>query len=271
MTTQFNINGQLVCSATPLLMAIINATDDSFYAQSRCTDSTQILAAAEKALSEGADILDIGGCSTRPGSTAADLETEWQRVDMAIGAIRSKYRDTILSLDTFRAEVADRAIIKYGSMIINDISGCTDNKMAEVAAKAGVPYVLTYSTQTSATTTLVEETIDFFVRKSDILQTAGVIDIILDPGFGFGKDLHQNWLLLSKMNRLHVLGKPILVGISRKRMIQQTLNCTQDEALNGTTATNMAALCHGADILRVHDVKEAKQTIMLFNQLNQTN
>ena len=270
MTTQFNINGKLVRSRSPLLMAIVNATDDSFYGPSRCTDSSQILFRAEKALAEGADILDIGGCSTRPASTPVDFESEWQRVDMAIGAIRSRFADTLLSLDTFRSEVASRAISKYGGMIINDISGCSDSRMAEVVAAAGVPYVLTFSSQTSATSTLAAEAIYFFAKAIDMLQTAGVKDIIIDPGFGFGKDVRQNWLLLRQMQRLRVLGKPVLAGVSRKRMIRQVLQCTEEDALNGTTAANMAALIHGADILRVHDVKQATQTILLFNQMTET-
>ena len=155
-------------------------------------------------------------------------------------------------------------------MIINDISGCCDSNMPEVAAASEVPYVLTFSEQTTATTTLTEEAIDFFVRKTDMLHKAGVKDIIIDPGFGFGKNVKQNWILLRNMQRLRILGKPILAGISRKRMVRHVLNCSEEEALNGTTASNMAALLNGANILRVHNVKQAKETILLFNQMTET-
>ena len=261
----FNINGRLLTANNPLVMAIINATDDSFFSASRCTSEEAVLQKAELALSSGADILDIGGCSTRPSSTPVDQETEWQRVRMALTAIRSKYPDATLSLDTFRAEVAQRAISEFGGMIINDISGWADEKMQQVVTENGVPYVLTYCTPSdNSGEQYLVEMIDVLQRQVDRLQQAGAKDIIIDPGFGFGKTLDQNWHILSNMHCLQILGKPILAGISRKSMIQKILDCNAAEALNGTTAAHMIALEQGADILRVHDVKEAKQTLLIY-------
>jgi dihydropteroate synthase len=251
-------------------MALINITSGSFFADSRCSSAEEVAGTAEKALAEGADILDIGGCSTRPCSVAADSATEWQRVSTALRAVRKEFPDAVLSLDTFRPEIAEKALGEFGGMIINDVSGLSDSRMAEVVAKAGVPYVLTWSEPSSKTgDDYLTFMIDSLQKQIDILEKNGVKDIVVDPGFGFSKNDTQNWLILKNMHCLHILGKPVLAGISRKSMIQRALGCNAAEALNGTTAAHMIALAEGADILRVHDVKEAKQTILIHTAAKQ--
>ena len=273
MQKMINIKGTLMDFATPKVMAIINVTTDSF--ARHCTNITEaeILRWAAEALSEGADILDIGGCSTRPGSQPPSEEEEWRRVRLAVNAIRREWPEAVLSVDTWRASVARQAV-EQGVDIVNDISGGQfDERMFETIADLHVPYILTHTRakpdvmqQFTDYDDLMSEILGFLQERVDMLHRMGVKDVILDPGFGFSKTTEQNYTLLRNLNCLGVLGLPILAGLSRKSMITKVLNISPDEALNGTTALHMLALQNGADILRVHDVKEAKQVITLYKQ-----
>ena len=273
MQKMINIKGTLMDFATPKVMAIINVTTDSF--ARHCTNITEaeILRWAAEALSEGADILDIGGCSTRPGSVPPSEEEEWRRVRLAVTAIRREWPEAVLSVDTWRASVA-RHSVEQGVDIVNDISGGQfDERMFETIADLRVPYILTHTRakpdvmqQFTDYDDLMSEILGFLQERVDMLHRMGVKDVILDPGFGFSKTTEQNYTLLRNLNCLGVLGLPILAGLSRKSMITKVLDISPDEALNGTTALHMLALQNGADILRVHDVKEAKQVITLYKQ-----
>jgi len=273
MQKMINIKGTLMDFATPKVMAIINVTTDSF--ARHCTNITEaeILRWAAEALSEGADILDIGGCSTRPGSQPPSEEEEWRRVRLAVTAIRREWPEAVLSVDTWRASVARQAV-EQGADIVNDISGGQfDERMFETIADLRVPYILTHTRakpdvmqQFTDYDDLMSEILGFLQERVDMLHRMGVKDVILDPGFGFSKTTEQNYTLLRNLNCLGVLGLPILAGLSRKSMITKVLDISPDEALNGTTALHMLALQNGADILRVHDVKEAKQVITLYKQ-----
>ena len=273
MQKMINIKGTLMDFATPKVMAIINVTTDSF--ARHCTNITEaeILRWAAEALSEGADILDIGGCSTRPGSVPPSEEEEWRRVRLAVNAIRREWPEAVLSVDTWRASVARQAV-EQGVDIVNDISGGQfDERMFETIADLRVPYILTHTRakpdvmqQFTDYDDLMSEILGFLQERVDMLHRMGVKDVILDPGFGFSKTTEQNYTLLRNLNCLGVLGLPILAGVSRKSMITKVLDVSPDEALNGTTALHMLALQNGADILRVHDVKEAKQVITLYKQ-----
>lgn len=275
-----NIGGRLLDLSSPKVMAIVNVTPDSF--ATRCTNITEaeVLRQAAKAVQEGTDVLDVGGCSTRPGSASPDLTEEWRRVRLALGAIRREWPEATLSVDTYRAEVARRAVEEFGPLIVNDISGgggeaewaqLEPGRMFETVAKLGIPYILTHMRGTPATmsqktdyTNLMSEMLAYFQTRVDELHRLGVRDIIIDPGFGFAKTLEQNYELLAKMHFLQELGLPILAGLSRKSMIQKALGVTADDALNGTTALHVLALEQGANILRVHDVKQAKEVITLY-------
>lgn len=273
MQKMINIKGTLMDFATPKVMAIINVTTDSF--ARHCTNITEaeILRWAAEALSKGADILDIGGCSTRPGSQPPSEEEEWRRVRLAVTAIRREWPEAVLSVDTWRASVARQAV-EQGVDIVNDISGGQfDERMFETIADLRVPYILTHTRakpdvmqQFTDYDDFMSEILGFLQERVDMLHRMGVKDVILDPGFGFSKTTEQNYTLLRNLNCLGVLGLPILAGLSRKSMITKVLDISPDEALNGTTALHMLALQNGADILRVHDVKEAKQVITLYKQ-----
>lgn len=255
---------------TPKVMGIINCTPDSFFEGSRFENVTDILRQAEKLISEGADILDIGGYSTRPGAFNITLTAETDRTREAIAAIRREFPELPISIDTFRAEVA-REAMEAGASIINDISGGgQDPGIWEVAAHYGCPYILMHMRGTPQDMqqhthydSLFKEIAAYFSTKLHALQQLGVHDVILDPGFGFSKTLEQNYELLDRLADLRFLGCPLLVGFSRKSMIYNKLNITPAEALNGTTVLNTRALLSGANILRVHDVKEAREAIAL--------
>lgn len=253
----------------PQVMGIINITSDSFYADSRCETKEAILSKVNQFLSEGASIFDLGACSTRPGSAPVSEEEEMARMEFALKVIRETHPDICLSVDTFRASVARMAGKEYNVQIINDVYGC-DPKMAETVAELGCTYVYMHATEvdSSSPNELIRKIFTFFAEGIQSLQEKGVRDIIIDPGFGFGKTMDQNFELLALTHELKALNCPILVGISRKRMIWQTLDITPEDALNGTTVLNTMALSQGADILRVHDVKEAKQCIDLFDRYN---
>lgn len=257
---------------SPKVMAILNMTPDSFCRRCSSSAEADILSQVSLALQEGADIIDVGGCSTRPGSSQPDAKEEWARIEPALRAIRRTYPDTILSLDTFRADVAERAIGEYGVDIINDISGgMLDPEMDAVLTRTRVPYILMHMRGTPETMQgladyedLLSEMIDFFQRRLDTLYSKGVSDVVIDPGFGFAKTLEQNYYLLRNLHVFRILQAPILVGVSRKSMIYRALDITPEQALNGTTALHMLALTQGAHILRVHDVRAAKEAVQLY-------
>lgn len=254
-------------------MGILNITPDSFYSDSRVQSEKEILTTAEKMLVAGATILDVGGYSSRPGAKDISETEEIQRVSHAVKAILNEFPQALISVDTFRSSVA-KAAIHEGACMINDISGGSlDPKMFEVVAALKVPYILMHmqgTPQTMASLTnynnLVKDILDYFHQKIDILHQLGVKDLVLDPGFGFAKTVEQNFSLLNHLDYFKLFGAPLLVGLSRKSMIWKTLDITAADALNGTTALHAIALLKGASILRVHDVKEAVETIKLFSK-----
>lgn len=257
-------------------MGILNVTPDSFYDGGRFNSDTGIVQQVEKMVKEGADFIDVGGYSTRPGAKEVSLADETDRTLTAIRLIVKKFPDTIISIDTFRSEVAHAAVLE-GASIINDISGGEmDPSMFNTVARLQVPYVLMHMRGTPQTMTnltgydnMVKEMIDFFqVRISALLQQ-NVKDIIIDPGFGFAKTREQNFQLLQDMDKFSLLGRPLLAGLSRKSTIWKTLNIKPEEALNGTTVLNTVALLKGASILRVHDVKEAVEAVRLIQELKE--
>ena len=269
-----NCKGKLLVFEKPLLMGIINATPDSFFEGSRFSGVDKILEQAEKMLNEGADILDIGGQSSQPGSELISVEEEMKRVIPAIEAISKKYPDTFISIDTFYAKCAGEAVAA-GASIVNDISaGEMDCKMINTVSALQVPYILMHMKGRPQTMQedpvyedVVREVLDFLIQKTSELKSAGIKDVIIDPGFGFGKTIKHNFEILKNLSVFKMLDKPILIGVSRKSTIYKTLGITQDEALNGSTVLNTIGLMNGASILRVHDVKEAKETVTLFTSL----
>jgi dihydropteroate synthase len=273
--TTLNCNGQLLSLATPLVMGILNLTPDSFYDGGRLLNESAILRKVEQMLDDGANIVDIGGMSSRPGAKIIDAKEELNRVIKPIQLIVKSFPNVIISIDTVRAEVA-RAAVQEGASIINDISaGKIDPNFYQTVADLGVPYVLMHMKgipenmqQETVYEDLNLEILDFFIKEIEKLRLLGIKDIIIDPGFGFGKSIEQNYHLLKNIHIFKILELPILAGISRKSMIYKFLNISPDEALNGTTALNMVALQQGAKILRVHDVKEAVQTVQLFLKLD---
>ncbi len=270
-----NVRGKLMDLSFPKVMGILNVTPDSFYDGSRYTEEASILGQVEKMMLEGADFIDVGGNSTRPGAQEITEEEELKRFLPAMAIIVKNFPTAILSVDTFRSGVARRAV-EAGASIINDISGGgLDSTMFEAVAKLGVPYILMHLRGTPQTMTqqtdyenLLKEMIDYFHQRVFKLHQLGFKDIIVDPGFGFAKKAAQNFELLSKLEYFQVLKKPILVGLSRKSMIWRTLKTDPENALNGTTALHTIALLKGAAILRAHDVKEAKEVIDLVGKLN---
>jgi len=267
-----NCKGRILVIDKPLIMGIINATPDSFFGGSRFNGVDEIVAKAEKMLNDGANILDIGGQSTRPGSELISADEEIERVIPAIKEIAKKNPEAFISIDTFYSKVA-AAAVNAGATIVNDISaGSMDNKMIKTVAELKVPYVLMHmkgTPQTMQQNTTYEnvtsEVLDFFILKSNELKKAGIVDIIIDPGFGFAKKINQNFKLLKNLSVFKMLDKPIMLGISRKSTIYKTLEINADDALNGTTVLNTIGLMNGASILRVHDVKEAKEAVKLFS------
>lgn len=255
-------------------MGILNVTPDSFYDGGQYMNDTEILGQSEKMLLDGADFIDVGGYSTRPGAEEITPEEETSRVVNAISAILQRFPGTLISVDTFRSGVA-KAAVDAGACIVNDVSaGNLDPEMFKTVARLQVPYIAMHMRGTPETmrdhtdyTDLVNDVIGYFHRKVFELTQLEVKDVIIDPGFGFAKTVPQNFQLLHQLDQLCILGRPILVGLSRKSMIWRTLNVDPSSALNGTTALNTVALLKGADILRVHDVKEATEVIKLFTSL----
>ena len=261
----------------PQVMAIVNVTDDSFYEGSRTQSDDAIVERVREVVEQGATIVDVGGYSSRPGAKDISVEEEWQRVQRGLQAVRSVSRDVAVSVDTFRAEVAELAIKEFGDVIINDISaGELSPRMIDVVADTGVPYVAmhmrgtpqTMQQNTSYSEGVVAEVCRYFEHRVEYLLGRGVKDIILDPGFGFAKSAEQNFELLAHLSQLCALGYPVLAGLSRKSMIYNTLGVTAAEALAGTVALNWEALRQGATILRVHDVKEAVDVVQLYKKIS---
>jgi dihydropteroate synthase len=267
-----NLRGKIIDLTIPKVMGILNVTPDSFYDGGMWDKPDQMKKRVNDLLTEGADIIDVGAFSSRPGANMVSEDEELQRLDSALGILRKEFPDAILSVDTCRAKVARIVCSTYNVEIINDISGGTlDPEMAETIASLQVPYIMMHMPGNPATMqsmtdyeNVVREIIEFLGGQSKYFRSLGIKDIIVDPGFGFGKTLEQNYRLLYHLDEFRMLEQPILVGLSRKSMIYRLLNITPGEALTGTTALHMMALERGADILRVHDVKEAKQTIQLF-------
>lgn len=259
-----NVRGRLIDLGEPLVMGIMNVTPDSFYANSRVQTAEAIRQRAHQIVAEGAKIIDIGACSTRPGGVVVCAEEEMQRLAFALPIVKEAEPDAILSIDTFHADIARRMIEEFGADIINDVEEGKDPEMFRTVAELGAPYILM-----STAANLHDMLIDFS-REVQELRDLGQKDIILDPGFGFGKDpVAGNYELLSVMERLQVMELPILVGISGKRMIHQLLGITAAESLNGTTILNTIALLKGANILRVHDVREAVEAVKIVGAMRQ--
>ncbi len=269
-----NCKGRLLVVDKPIVMGIINTTPDSFYEDSRRIAVGEILTKAEKMILDGAAIIDIGGQSSRPGSEMIGPEEEMKRVIPAIVEISNHFPEITISVDTFYSAVAIEAV-SAGASIINDISaGSIDTKMIKAVAELNVPYVLMHMQGTPLTMQqnpayedVTKEVLDFFISKISELADAGIKDIIIDPGFGFGKKIEHNFELLKNLEVFKILNMPLLLGLSRKSTISKTLGITADEALNGTTVLNTAGLLKGASIIRVHDVKEAVEAVKLVSFL----
>jgi len=273
-----NTGGKLLDLDTPRVMGILNITPDSFYKGSRYSSDEEILKAAVGMIEDGADILDVGGYSSRPGAEDVSQDEESKRVLKAIKLITRELPEAIISVDTFRADVAREAITECGAHIINDISGGdADSEMFNLLEKLNVPYIIMHMQGTPLTMQLnpayddvVADILRWFGERVYRLHNSGVKDIIIDPGFGFGKTGRHNFELLRRLGDFAVAELPLMVGVSRKSMIWKTLGITADEALNGTTALNAIALFNGADILRVHDVKEAVQAVRLIEKIRKS-
>lgn len=271
-----NIKGNLIDLATPLVMGIVNVTPDSFYSGSRKQSEKEIVERVQQIINEGGAIIDIGGQSTAASSTLHTVEEELERIQPALSIIQREFPDAVLSIDTFYSEVAKKAVEKYGVAIINDISGGQiDEKMFATVAELNVPYVLMHmrglpQTMQQFTTydNLIEDIIFYFSEKIAHLNGLGVNDIIVDPGFGFSKTLEQNYELMAHLKYFDIFETPLMVGISRKSMTYRLLETDVDSSLNGTTALNTYALESGANILRVHDVKQAVECVKIISQLN---
>lgn len=270
-----NCNGKLLNLDEPVVMGILNVTPDSFYTKGRHNKPDELLNKATQMIGEGATILDIGGQSTRPRAEMITAEEEMNRVLPIIEAIHNRFPSTILSIDTFRSEVA-KAAIQAGADIVNDISGGEfDPVMIETVIERNVPYICMHMQGTPANmqdhphyNDVCLEVYEYFTEKIRLFEQRGLSNVILDVGFGFGKTIQHNYQLLNQLYLFQSLGKPILAGLSRKSMVYKPLSSSAEEALNGTTALNMVALQHGAKILRVHDVKEAKEVVNLYKFLH---
>ena len=271
-----NCGGRLLNADRPLVMGIINTTPDSFYEGSRQRAIDAVLRKAEQMMNEGAAILDLGGQSSRPGAEAVKEDEELQRVIAPIAAIRQRIPEAVISIDTYYARVAEFAV-SAGATIINDISGGTlDEIMLATAGRLAVPYVCTHikgqpknMQQQAVYEDITREILEYFIERIETCRRNGIKDIIIDPGFGFAKTIAQNFKLLKNLAAFNITGKPVLVGLSRKKTVYQTLQVGPEDALNGSTVMHTIALQNGASILRVHDVKEAVQAITLTEAYRQ--
>ena len=269
-----NCKGRLLIINEPIVMGILNITPDSFYAGSRFQENNRIIDTVGHMIEDGATIIDIGGQSTRPGAEKISADEETKRVIPVIETIRKTFPNLFISIDTYYAAVARHSVIA-GADIVNDISaGLLDPGMPEAVAQLNVPIIAMHMKGTPQTMQglihyehLIPEILEYFIERISHLEAAGIKDIILDPGFGFAKTIEQNFLLLAGLENLKILQKPMLAGLSRKSMVYKTLNTTPEASLNGTTVLNTIALTKGANILRVHDVKEAAECIKLTSQL----
>jgi dihydropteroate synthase len=275
-----NANGQLIDLGTPQVMGILNVTPDSFYSGSRKQTETEIAERVEQILAEGGQMIDIGAYSSRPNADDVSTKEEMERLRRGLRILREKAHDAIVSVDTFRADVAKMCVEEYGVQIVNDISGGElDKEMFPTVARLGVPYVLMHMKGTPQTMQeaphyddLMKEILLYFAEKVQQLRDLGQKDIILDPGFGFAKTLEHNYELLRHLEALQIFELPILVGVSRKSMIYKLLGTTAQEALNGTTVLNTICLMKGcANILRVHDVKECVEAVKIYKELYKNN
>ena len=271
------VRNKLMDLSSPKVMGILNVTPDSFYDGGLYARESSLLKQVEKMVVDGADFIDIGGYSSRPGAEDISIAEEWKRVGSAIQSIKKEFPSVLLSIDTFRSQVAQKAVDE-GCDMVNDISaGQLDKEMFKTVAALQVPYVIMHMRGTPQTMTslaqyenLIKEIIDYFHGILYQLNAFGVKDVLVDPGFGFAKTVDQNFELLSRLEQLHILYKPMVIGLSRKSMVWKTLNTSAEFALNGTTSLNTVALLKGAAILRVHDVKEAKEVIGLFERLKKS-
>ena len=270
--TSLNCRGKLFDLSMPKVMAILNITPDSFFDGGRYMEMDAVKKRTEQLFSEGADIIDIGACSTRPGATPVTAEEEIKRLSPVLAYLRKQYPEAVLSVDTFRAKVADRVIADYEADMVNDISaGDADPLMMKTVARHGVPYIMMHMQGDPAIMQVnpvyedvVKDVVAFFAERIHRATDAGIKDVILDPGFGFGKTIRHNFQLLHSLKAFSMFELPVLVGLSRKSMIFKTLDTTPEKSLNGTTVLNTMALLNGASLLRVHDVREAREAVKLF-------
>ena len=272
MENTINVKGRLMSFSVPKVMGIMNVTPDSFYASSRQQSEQDVAERCNQIVAEGGDIIDVGACSTRPGAEVPSEAEEMERLRRALTVVRREQPEVVVSVDTFRPDVARMAVEEYGADIINDVGAVAFQfsahdsknsilKMFRMVSRLRVPYVLTSHCAT------LEEVLLGFARDVQQLRDMGQNDIILDPGFGFGKTMEQNYQLMAELEKLSVMQLPLLVGVSRKSMIQKLLGCTAEESLCGTIALNTFALMHGASILRVHDVRQAVECIRIVTSL----
>lgn len=270
-----NVNGRLLELSTPQIMGILNVTPDSFYAGSRMQTEADIATRARQILDEGATIIDIGAYSSRPNAEHISSEEEIKRLRTALEILNRNHPEAIISVDTFRADIAERCVNDYGVAIINDIAaGEMDGRMFKTVARLGVPYIMMHMQGTPQNMqkephydNLLKEVFMYFAKKIQQLRDLGAKDIILDPGFGFGKTLDDNYKLMAHLEEFSIFELPLLVGVSRKSMIYRLFDTSPQEALNGTTILNTVALMKGADILRVHDVREAVEAVKIVQKL----
>jgi len=270
-----NLDGRIMDLSNPRIMGIINATPDSFYSQSRLPDPESALETARTMIHEGAHILDVGAVSSRPGAEEVSEQEELERLTPVLEALRKEFPDFPISVDTWRSGVVRKLRERFGINVINDISaGQRDPEMFAVVAELGIPYIMMHMQGTPrdmqeapAYAHVVDDLLQFFAERVHKLRKMGVNDIIIDPGFGFGKTLEQNYHLLRELNAFQMFELPLLVGVSRKSMIYKILDTDPEFALNGTTAAHMAVLIQGANLLRVHDVRAAAETVKIFQQI----
>ena len=274
-TTYINVKGQLMDLSQPKVMGILNVTPDSFYAESRLQTEKEIILRLQEMENEGASIMDIGAYSSRPNAQHISIEEEMERLRNCLTLVNKECPNAIVSIDTFRADIAKMCVEEYGAAMINDISaGNMDKQMFATIAQLGVPYIIMHMQGTPQDMqsaphydNLLKEVFYYFSEKISKLRDLGVKDIILDPGFGFGKTLEHNYQLMNHLEEFALFELPLLVGISRKSMIYKLLETTSEEALNGTTALNTIALLKGAHILRVHDVKAAREVVTIVGKM----
>ena len=259
-----NIGGQLMVLSQPIVMGILNITPDSFFSDSRKQTEAEIAQRVQQIIDEGGSIIDIGGYSTRPGATEVSEQEELKRLQYALKIVRREAPDAVVSIDTFRANVAKPCADEFGAVIINDVSGGEDPEMFPLVASMGLPYILTYAVP--AKESIVPEMLKRLSEQVAQLRMLGQKDIILDPGFGFGKSLEDNYEVINNLEAFQSFKLPVLVGVSRKSMIQRVLDCTPQDALNGTTVLHALAIEKGASILRVHDVKACMEVIKILQK-----